>query len=107
MKMDSEKRYSVRKPVVLNILVDDDLAHPRLWKTRNLSTDGVFVVCREERMSVASRVEAVVLLPNERGEGPLRLPARVARVARDGVGLKFDDYPSRIYIALDEFLNTI
>ncbi|HEX9627427.1 MAG TPA: PilZ domain-containing protein [Acidiferrobacterales bacterium] len=105
--MDTDKRYSIRKSVALDILINYDLSYPRLWKTRNLSTDGAFVICQRGDLPLAALVEAVLVLRYHDEYEPHRLPAQIVRHGHDGVGIKFGDYANRTFIALENLLGNV
>lgn len=102
--MKAEQRKSIRKKVVLNILINHDLAYPKRLKIRDLSLNGAMLEKDRDEITPGTPVEAVLTL-REHDEYDLhRVPAYVVRSDRNGVALRFRHYEDRTYTALVNLL---
>jgi hypothetical protein len=101
--MESEQRATTRKQISLNVLINCesfDLTYPRIWKTRDLSTNGAFVEMNRMDLSPHASIEAVLVLEYKDNHEPHCLPAEIVRISTEGIALHFGQYDDRTRSAL-------
>lgn len=87
-----ERRWGARKPVEVDVVVDNQPAGLRRGTIGDVSIGGLFVRMAPEGLSPDAPIELVLLVQQEGGMQVYRMPAVVARLAPDGAGLRFDHY---------------
>lgn len=102
--MESDKRFAVRKKISVDIIVNYDLDYTELWKTKNLSLNGVLVEMPQHDLPSRAEVEAILALADHNHLEQHHVPALVVRAAPNGVALMFRDYENRTYAALAKLL---
>lgn len=99
-----EFRASHRRPLIQYIVLNRAETYSRLCRTDDLSLDGAFVHLRSPDLAPDQRVEVLLVLRHAGRFAVHRVPANVVRVARCGVGLRFDPYDDSTYTALVNLL---
>ncbi len=91
--MEMERRWGVRKPVTVDVVVDNQPACLLRAQIGDISIGGLFVRTEApQTLHRHARVE-LVLMPQQNGATRVyRLPATVVRLSTDGAGLMFDEY---------------
>ncbi|MCG6974937.1 MAG: PilZ domain-containing protein [Acidiferrobacterales bacterium] len=105
--MQPERRWSSRRPIALNVALYYNRIGLLPCKTRDMSTEGMFVQTRHVSLSEGITVDAVL---TDQGSFPghqLRLPAKIVRVNFDGVGLRFHNFDIDTYHFLRTVLETL
>ena len=87
-----ERRWGARKPVEVDVVVDNQPACLRRGTIGDVSIGGLFVRMEPKGLTPDAPIELVLLLQQEGGMQVYRMPAVVARLAPDGAGLRFDQY---------------
>jgi hypothetical protein len=90
--MGTERRWGARKPIEVDVVIDNQplcLLHGRIG---NISIGGLFVETASVGLHTNSKVELVLLLQEQGGTRVYRMPALVVRVAGNGAGFMFDEY---------------
>jgi hypothetical protein len=103
-----EQRRAPRRAVATDVLVNSenlDQSYPRLWKTRDLSLTGVFVELNGGGLTEGLTVEAVLMLGHPHKMEPHCVTADIARIAADGIALRFSRCEPRTREALEKMLN--
>ncbi len=103
--MESDKRFAARKQISIDIIVNYELDYTGLWKTRDLSLNGVLIEMPPQDLPPSAEVEAILALSNHGHLEQHHVPAQVVRVAPSGVALMFRDYENRTYAALAKLLH--
>ncbi len=103
--MQSERRWSSRKPVSLNVAIYYDRLGLLPCRTRDISVEGMFVHTGQITLTQGATVDAVLTGHNGHTGLQLRLPAKIVRVNTDGVGLRFHDFDTDTYHFLREVLD--
>jgi hypothetical protein len=100
----SERRWSSRKPLSVNVALYYDRIGLLPCKTRDLSVEGMFV--QTGHVSLAAGINVDAVLTGESHPGfQLHLPARIVRVCGDGVGLRFHKFDVDTYQLLRAVLS--
>ena len=104
--MSEEKRKDPR----IDLFVQVKIKHQGLHKVKDLSLSGLFIQTpNPSQFESGDEIEVVMQLPGE--DKPTRLDARVARVATNCIGVKFERVPPKEQVALqycfDLFKHTI
>ena len=82
--MSKEKRKEPR----IDLLVQVKVKHQGLYQVKDLSLSGLFILTpNASQFETGDEIELFMQLPSE--DKPMRLDARVARVATDGIGVEF------------------
>lgn len=102
--MKAEQRFSIRRKIALNIIINHDLAYSKRWKICDLSLSGARLEAGGDFLSPGTPVEAVLTLRARDDYDLHRVQAHVVRADRDGMALRFRHYDDRIYTALVNFL---
>lgn len=89
--MGTERRWGARKPLNLEVVIDNQPLCLLRGQIGNISIGGLYVKTSGE-LPANSRVELVLLLQEQGGTRVYRMPAMVVRAAGDGAGLMFDQY---------------
>jgi hypothetical protein len=98
--MKSERRDTPRIPIALEAMLRID-RHFLLFRTRDISLDGVFIETGQIRLPRRRTVELALKIPAGRRRAKLhRFTARLARVTPHGTGLVFDKVGTEAYAAL-------
>ncbi len=93
--MSKEKRKEPR----IDLLVQVKIKHQGLYQVKDLSLSGLFILTpKASQFETGDEIEVVMQLPSE--DKPMRLDARVARVATDGIGVEFVKVPKNEQVAL-------
>ena len=100
----SERRWSSRKPISINVALVYDRIGLLPCKTRDLSVEGMFVRAGHVSLSEGINVDAVLTGQAHPGF-QLHLPARIVRVSSDGVGLRFHNFDIDTYNLLRAVLD--
>lgn len=90
--MDTERRWGARKPIEVDVVIDNQplsLLHGRIG---NISIGGLFVETASVGLHTNAKVELVLLLQEQGGTRVYRMPALVVRVTGSGAGFMFDQY---------------
>ena len=104
--MQSERRWSSRKPLILNVALYYDRIGLLPCQTRDISTEGMFIQTRHVTLAEGIAVDAVLTGLGRTPAHHLHLPARIVRVHRDGVGLRFNNFDIDTYQFLRMVLDT-
>ena len=102
--MIQDKRFAIRKPVCVDVIVNHELDYTGLWKTKNLSLNGAFVEMPAEGLALQAEVEAILALTDRDRLERHHVTARVVRTGPDGIALMFRDYGNHTYTALARLL---
>ena len=82
--MSKEKRKEPR----IDLLVQVKVKHQGLYQVKDLSLSGLFILTpKASQFETGDEIEVFMQLPLV--DKPMRLDARVARVATDGIGVEF------------------
>ena len=93
--MSKEKRKDPR----IDLFVQVRIKHQGLHKVKDLSLSGLFIQTpNTSQFKTGDQIEVAMRLPLE--DKLTRLDARVARVATNGIGVKFVKVPSNEQVAL-------
>ena len=103
--MQSERRWSSRKPISLNVAIYYDRLGLLPYRTRDISVEGMFVHTGLVTLTEGSTVDAVLTGHNGHTGIQLRLPARIVRVNTEGVGIRFHNFDIDTYHYLREVLD--
>lgn len=90
--MGTERRWGARKPIEVDVVIDNQpvsLLHGRIG---NISIGGLYVETASVGLHTNAKVELVLLLQEQGGTRVYRMPALVVRVAGNGAGFMFDQY---------------
>jgi c-di-GMP-binding flagellar brake protein YcgR len=94
--MSKEKRKDPR----IDLFVQVKIKHQGLHKVKDLSLSGLFILTpNASQFETGEEIEVVLQLPGE--DKPTYLDARVARIATDGIGVKFVKVPPKEQVALE------
>lgn len=100
--MEMERRSGLRKPVDVDVVIDNQPLCLLRGTIDDIAIGGLFVKTGGG-LDVQSRVELVLMLRHNGTTQVYRLPALVVRVTDDGAGLKLDEYDLnafRVLVAL-------
>ena len=101
--MKNERRDTARVPIELEVMLNPDTQGYQLFRTRDVSLEGVFVE-PASRLAKNSTVNLAIKLTSDGRTRVHRVSARVVRVTPHGAGLAFDDIDSEVYAALLELV---
>jgi hypothetical protein len=90
--MGMERRWGVRRPVEVEVLIDNQPACTLQGRVDNISIGGLFVKTEASSLRMNAPVELVLSIDEAGNKHVYRLPAVVVRQANGGVGLMFDQY---------------
>ncbi|MBI3897819.1 MAG: PilZ domain-containing protein [Gammaproteobacteria bacterium] len=90
--MGMERRWGTRKPVEVNVVIDNQPMSLLPGQIGDVSIGGLFVKTEATALRMNAPVELVLLLDTEGNTRVYRLPAIVVRLTGDGAGLMFDQY---------------
>lgn len=90
--MATDRRWGIRKPVEVDVVIDNQPACLLQGRIGNVSVGGLFVRTEPGGLVMNTAIELVLMLQQENGMRVYRMPAVVARITRDGAGLRFDQY---------------
>jgi hypothetical protein len=90
--MGMERRWGMRRPVDVEVVLDNQPASLLRGRIGNISIGGLFVKTEPTALRLHAPIELVLLLDDRSGTRVYRLPAIVVRLTDDGVGLMFDQY---------------
>jgi hypothetical protein len=97
-------RYSLRRPIYFEALINRGLNYSTPWRVRDLSLTGAFVEMDTAQFGPASSVEVVLRYRYKDAPIELRISATVARVQADGAALVFGNYDDQTYTDLANLL---
>jgi len=100
-----DRRWSVRKPIALNVAIYYDRLGLLPCKTLDMSMDGMFIDTGRISLSTNAKVDAVLTSHDGTVGQQLRLPAKIVRVNSEGAGLRFHSFDSDTYYFLREVLS--
>lgn len=103
--MLSERRWSARKPISMNVAIYYDRLGLLPCKTRDMSVEGMFITTGRVTLAIGSQVDAVFTMRHRNPREQLRLPARIVRVNEEGAGLRFRKYDYGTYQHLRRMLD--
>jgi hypothetical protein len=101
------ERVSIRKPFPCHILVDFGTTYAIASNIRDISLSGAFVDLNATGAQEGDAVEVVIAFEYKDRQIEHRIPATIARVQHQGIGLKFDQYDDQTYTDLVNFLYAI
>jgi hypothetical protein len=101
--MNVERRDTARVPVQLEVMLSPDTHGYQLFRTRDISLDGVFVETSAPPAKAAS-VDLAIKLPIDGRTKVHRVSATVVRVTPQGIALAFDEIDTDAYAALLELV---
>ncbi|HEY3487025.1 MAG TPA: PilZ domain-containing protein [Gammaproteobacteria bacterium] len=90
--MGMDRRWGMRKPVSVDVVIDNLPSNLLRGHIGNISIGGLFVKTAPMPLRVNAPVELVLLLEDDDGTRVYRLPAVVVRLTPEGAGLMFDQY---------------
>lgn len=90
--MGMERRWGARKPVEVDVVIDNQPLCLLRGRIGNISIGGLFVETAAASLHANAKVELVLLLQEQGGTRVYRMPALVVRVAGNGAGFMFDQY---------------
>jgi hypothetical protein len=100
-----ENRWSDRRDLFLGVDVNFGSDKFVVCKSRDVGLGGVFLnVNSTDEFRLDSSVELVFHLFDGSQETKYVLRARVVRIARDGIGLKFHDFDTSVFRALQQLM---
>jgi len=89
-----------RKNPRIDLYVKVRVKHQGLHKVKDFSIGGLFIETNSSsQFNPGDEIELVLKLPQE--SDPMRLDARVARVAADGIGVEFVNLMPKEAVALE------
>ena len=91
-EMHTERRSALRKAVGADIIIDHQPTGLARGRIANVSVGGLYVRTGSGTPSPRAQVELVLMHQTESGTRVYRLPTRVVRTTRDGVGLAVQHY---------------
>ena len=98
------ERQSIRKPIPCTILVDFGTIYVIASNILNLSLTGVYVDLDTSGAQLGDSVEVVMAFSYRGEQIERRIPATIARLQSQGLGLKFEAYDDRTYTDLVNLL---
>lgn len=101
--MKNERRDTARVPIELEVMLNPDTQGYQLFRTRDVSLEGVFVEPAAKLVKNAT-VQLAIKLTSDGRTQVHRVRARVVRVTPHGAGLAFDDVDTGTYAALLELV---
>lgn len=90
--MGTERRWGARKPVEVDVVIDNQPLCLMRGRIGNISIGGLFVQTAGGALHENAKVELVLLLQEDGTTRVYRMPALVVRVTPDGAGFMFDQY---------------
>ncbi len=94
--MQPERRWNVRLPVAINIVIYYSGLGLIQGKTKNISLDGAYIETGRISLHHAGELELILYDPHDCSEQQ-RVRARIARLDDHGAGLVFQDIPLAAY----------
>jgi hypothetical protein len=88
--------------VVLHAIVKIAGRPFQTFRTRDLSLEGAFIEIKPHRLTLRERIEVAIKMSVNGASSVYRFDAHVARVAPNGVALRFERINSQSYAALLE-----
>jgi hypothetical protein len=95
-----DRRWGMRKPVGLDVVIDNQPSCLLPGRIGNVSVGGLFVQTEAANLNPNARVEVVLMLQQGNGTSVYRMPAMVVRLTPNGAGLRFDEYDVNAFRAL-------
>lgn len=95
-----DRRWGMRKPVGIDVVIDNHPSCLLRGRIGNVSVGGLFVQTEATNLNPNSRVEIVLMLQKDNGTSVYRMPAMVVRLTPSGAGLRFDEYDVNAFRAL-------
>ncbi len=99
-----KKRATERRAVTLEIYITHKLEYSARWKTKDLSLHGALIDMAQDDLAPDCHVEAIFSLKSRGGIERHHIAARIVRVAKTGVALRFGGYGNQTYTALTRLL---
>ena len=96
-----ERRWSIRKPIVMQVVIYDKGLPVAAAMSRNVGLEGMYVETNWHLFSKGSLIEAEFIIADTPGGQRHRLPAVVLHVSRRGFGLTFDIFDQILFRALE------
>ena len=87
-----ERRWGLRKPIQVDVVIDNQPTCLVRGQIGDVSIGGLFVRTEPDRLRMNSQVELVLMLQQGEGTQVYRMPAMVVRLTSNGAGLMFDQY---------------
>ncbi|MDH5632846.1 MAG: PilZ domain-containing protein [Gammaproteobacteria bacterium] len=103
--MNTERRWTPRFPISVNISIYYSGLGLISAKTSNLSQRGAYVETGHIRLRLGSHVELILPVSTDPQGNHQRLGARIARIDNRGIGLAFRDAPSEDTESLHRLLS--
>lgn len=101
------ERVSIRKSFPCHILVNFGTTYAIASNIRDVSLTGAFVSLDTAGVQEGDAVEVMIAFEYKGRQIEHRIPATIARVQHQGIGLKFDQYEDQTYTDLVNFLYAI
>ncbi|MFL6650130.1 MAG: PilZ domain-containing protein [Sulfurifustaceae bacterium] len=95
-----DRRWGMRKPVGVDVVIDNQPSCLLPGRIGNVSVGGLFVQTEAASLNPNARVEIVLMLQQGNGTSVYRMPAMVVRLTPNGAGLRFDEYDVNAFRAL-------
>lgn len=90
--MQMERRWTQRKPVKVDVVIDNQPVGLMRGRIANVSVGGLYVHTGPITPAPQAHVELVLLRQTESGTRVYRIPTTVVRTANQGVGLVIHQY---------------
>ena len=87
-----EKRWSLRKPIRLDVVLHHDGAGMLRCKTRDISLEGMFIEAENPVLPVDDPVYLDFILQNDSDNKLHHIRAKVVRVTDKGMGVMFREF---------------
>lgn len=102
--MQPERRWNVRLPVAINIIIYYNGLGLIQAKTKNLSLDGAYIETGRISLNQGGELELILYDPEDCTEQQ-RVRAHIARLDEQGAGLVFRDIPLAAYDLIRKVMN--
>jgi hypothetical protein len=96
----TERRDTPRVPLALDAMVKMADRPFQVFRTRDLSLDGVFVETGPHRLAPKDALEVALKIPVSGSAQIYRFNAHITRIAPAGIGMIFDHVNTESYAAL-------
>ena len=103
-QVDSERRWSIRKPIVMQVMIYQKGLPVAATMSRNVGLEGMYVETSWHLLSKGSSIEAEFIIADTPGGRRHRLPALVLHVSKRGFGLTFNIFDQQLFRALEAIL---
>ena len=91
-----EKRWSLRKPIKLDVLLHHDAAGVMKCITRDISLEGMFIETDRPTLPIDDPVYLDFILQNDDNNKLHHIRAKVVRTSETGMGVMFREFNPRI-----------